>query len=161
MVDLELIERRFLDTSIQALVVVPPLSDDPKLIDVLERTKITYVCVSPRHQGYTGARVGMNDVAAAHDMTEYLMNLGHERIALIKGPPDHLASELRLKGYKQVFESRNKPLDPDIIVEGDFTYHSGMRAANKLLKSGIPPTAIFASNDDMAAGAITAVHQPG
>lgn len=161
MVDLELIERRFLDTSIQALLVVPPLSDDPQLIDVLERTKITYVCVSPRNKGYTGARVGMNDIAAAREMTEYLLSLGHEQIGLIKGPPDHLASELRLTGYKQAFELRQKSIDPNIIVEGDFTYVSGMKAAKSLLERDHPPTAIFASNDDMAAGAIAAAHQHG
>lgn len=161
MVDLELIERRFLDTSIQALIVVPPLSDDPQLIDVLERTKIAYICVSPRLNSYAGASVGMNDIDAAREMTEYLLGLGHRRIGFIKGPADHRASELRLTGYKQAFEAKGVPIDTSVIGEGDFTYVSGMLAAKKLLCAQKPPTAIFASNDDMAIGAITAVHQSG
>ena len=161
LVDLELIERRFLDTSIQALIVVPPLSDDPQLIDVLERTKIAYVCVSPRLNTYAGASVGMNDIDAAREMTEYLLGLGHERVGLIKGPPDHRASELRLTGYKQALEAAGRPFDASIVGEGDFTYVSGMRAAKGLLDTATPPTAIFASNDDMAAGAINSIHQSG
>jgi LacI family transcriptional regulator, galactose operon repressor len=161
MVDLELIERRFLDTSIQALIVVPPLSDDPELIDVLERLKMPYVCVSPRLNNYTGASVGMNEIDAAREMTEYLLGLGHERIGFIKGPPDHRASELRLTGYKRALEARGRPFDARVISEGDFTYVSGMRLTRKLLDAGPSPTAIFASNDDMAIGAITAVHQAG
>ncbi len=161
MVDLELIERRFLDTSIQALIVVPPLSDDPQLIDVLERTKITYVCVSPRLGGYAGASVGMNDIDAAREMTEYLLGLGHKRVGLIKGPPDHMASDLRFTGYRQALSASNTAVDVDIIAAGDFTYVSGMQAAERLMQSSNPPTAIFASNDDMAAGAITTLHRLG
>lgn len=161
MVDLEIIERRFLDTSIQALIVVPPLSDDPELIDVLERIKIAYVCVSPRLNSYAGASVGMNEVEAAREMTEYLLELGHKRIGFIKGPSDHRASELRLTGYKQALEARGRPFEASQMGDGDFTYVSGMRAARKLLEKEHPPTAIFASNDDMAIGAITAVHQSG
>lgn len=161
MVDLEQIEKRFLDTSIQALIVVPPLSDDPKLIDALVRTGISFVCVSPKLDDYTGPGVGMDDIPAACELTEYLFGLGHERIALIKGPPDHMSSELRFVGYRQALEKHGQSIDDDLIVSGDFTYVSGMRAAKKLLELDIPPTAIFAENDDMAAGAIAAAHQAG
>ncbi|WP_291843526.1 LacI family DNA-binding transcriptional regulator [Maricaulis sp.] len=161
MVDLELIERRFLDTSIQALIVVPPLSDDPQLIDVLERTGIAYVCVSPRLNTYVGASVGMNDTDAARDMTDYLLGLGHRRVGFIMGPPDHRASELRLTGYKQALTERGMAFDASLVGQGDFTYVSGMHAAMALLDNGAAPTAIFASNDDMAAGAITRIHQCG
>lgn len=161
MVDLEQIEKRFLDTSIQALIVVPPLSDDPKLIDTLERTGISFVCVSPKLDAYTGPSVRMDDVAAAGEMTGYLLNLGHDQIGLIKGPPDHMSSELRLAGYRTAFRERDKTVDEDLIVSGDFTYVSGMQAASRLLARPKPPTAIFACNDDMAAGAIAAAHQAG
>ncbi len=161
MVDLEQIEKRFLDTSIQALIVVPPLSDDPKLIDTLERTGISFVCVSPKLDAYTGPSVRMDDTAAAGEMTGYLLNLGHDQIGLIKGPPDHMSSELRLAGYRTAFRERDKTVDEDLIVSGDFTYVSGMQAASRLLARPKPPTAIFACNDDMAAGAIAAAHQAG
>lgn len=161
MVDLDLIEKRFLDTSIQALIVVPPLSDDPKLIETLESTGIPFVCVSPKSDLYTGPSVRMDDQDAAKDMTDYLISMGHERIALIKGPHDHMSSELRLAGFKDAMSEGEREIDDDLIISGDFTYVSGMQAAQKLLSDSNPPTAIFACNDDMAAGAIAAAHQTG
>lgn len=161
MVDLEAIEKRFLDTSIQALIVVPPLSDDPKLIDTLERTGMPFVCISSKMHEFSGPGVGMNDITAAAELTDYLVSLGHSRIALIKGPPDHLASELRFTGFKRALGAHKLPLAAEDVVSGDFTYVSGMRAARSLLERPTPPTAIFAGNDDMAAGAIAAAHQLG
>ena len=161
MVDLDLIEKRFLDTSIQALIVVPPLSDDPKLIETLESTGIPFVCVSPKSDLYTGPSVRMDDRDAAKDMTEYLLSMGHQRIALIKGPHDHMSSELRLAGFSDAMAEHDLDIDPSLIVSGDFTYVSGMQAAGELLSSENPPTAIFACNDDMASGAIAGAHQLG
>ena len=161
MVDLEQIEKRFLDMSIQALIVVPPLSDDPKLIDTLERTGISFVCVSPKLDGYTGPSVRMNDTAAAKEMTEYLLDLGHEKIALIKGPPDHRSSELRYESFKKTLAERGIGIDDDLIISGDFTYISGMRSTVELLNRDEPPTAIFACNDDMAAGVVAAAYRQG
>ena len=161
MVDLEQIEKRFLDTSIQALIVVPPLSDDPKLIDTLERTGISFVCISPKLKAYTGPSVRMNDIEAAQEMTDYLLDLGHQHIALIKGPPNHLSSELRFSGFKSAIEARARSVNPQLVLSGDFTYISGMQATVELLAQDPPPTAIFACNDDMAAGAIAAAHQAG
>lgn len=161
MVDLDQIEKRFRDTSIQALIVVPPLSDDPKLIDTLERTGISFVCVSPKLGAYTGPSVRMDDRAAARDMTKHLLDLGHSRIGLIKGPPDHMSSELRLAGYTDALSKANLSVDLDLVVSGDFTYVSGMQSAVQLFSQEQPPTAIFATNDDMAAGAIAAAHQAG
>ena len=161
MVDFEQIEKRFLDTSIQALIVVPPLSDNPKLIDTLERTGISFICVSPKRDAYDGPSVRMDDRSAARDMTDYLFELGHKRIGLITGAADHMSSALRLAGYRDSVAAHCREIDESIIVAGDFTYVSGMQAARKLLALPNPPTAIFASNDDMAAGAIAAVHQAG
>lgn len=161
MVDLEQIEKRFRDTSIQALIVVPPLSDDPKLIDTLESTGISFVCISPKLDAYTGPSVRMDDRAAARDMTKYLVDLGHSKIALIKGPPDHRSSELRLAGYADALEAAGLSVQENLIVSGDFTYISGMESAKLLMAQDAAPTAIFAANDDMAAGAIAAAHQAG
>ena len=121
MVDLDLIEKRFLDTSIQALIVVPPLSDDPKLIETLKSTGIPFVCVSPKSDLYTGPSVRMDDQDAAKDMTDYLISMGHERIALIKGPHDHMSSELRLAGFSDAMAAHDLAIDPALIVSGDFT----------------------------------------
>ena len=146
---------------IQALIVVPPLSDNPKLIDTLERTGISFVCVSPKLNGYTGPSVRMDDRSAARDITQYLLELGHTRVGHIKGPPDHRSSELRYAGFNEAFAAAGMTVDRDLVVSGDFTYVSGMRSATMLINRERPPTAIFATNDDMASGAIAAAHQAG
>ena len=161
MVDLDLIEKRFLDTSVQALIVIPPLSDDPKLIETLQSIGIPFVCVSPNPDLEIGLSVGMDDRDAAEDMTEYLLSMGHRRIALITGPRDLVSSELRLNGFKDAMGKHDLEIDPSLLVSGDFTYVSGMQAASELLSSDEPPTAIFACNDDMASGAIAAAHKLG
>ena len=161
MVNLDGLEKRFLDTSIQALIVVPPLSDNPKLIETLERVEIPFVCVSPREVNYNGDGVRIDDRAAASEITDYLFKLGHERVAHIAGPNDHLSSELRRRGFEDACKLQNKPIDGELVAQGDYTYVSGMHAMRKLLSLKNPPTAIFACNDDMAVGALAAIHQAG
>ncbi len=161
MVDLDKIERRFLDTNIQALIVVPPLSDDPELIDTLTRSGISFVIISPQWDSFSGLSVGIDDQAAARDMTNYLIGLGHRRIGLIAGPPDHCSSDLRLNGYRDAMSTLGQDIDESIILPGDFTYVSGLKCAEEMLALENPPTAIFACNDDMAAGAIAAANRRG
>lgn len=161
MTDLELIERRFRDSSIHSLIVVPPLSENPKLIDTLQKTGISFVCIGPPLETYDGPSIKMDEELAAEEMTDYLFDLGHKRIALIKGPEDHKASDLRYRGYQTSLSNRNVPAQKELIRAGDFTYVSGMKCAAELLSMDNPPDAIFACNDDMAAGAIAAVHRAG
>lgn len=161
MVDLEKLEKQFLDTSIQALIVVPPLSEDPQLIDILKRTGISFICVSPKPDDFDTSSVGMDDQSAAKEMTEYLMGLGHERIGVITGPPDHKGSDLRYSGFEEAMRAAGRTIDDSIVLQGDFTYFSGMQCAEQMISMENAPTAIFASNDDMAAGAIAAAHRAG
>ena len=161
MTDLELIEQRFRSSSIQALIVVPPLSENQKLIDTLEKTGISFVCIGPPLEAYTGPSIKMNEELAAREMTDYLIGLGHKRIALIKGPEDHRGSDLRFKGYLSSLEAKHIGPHPELVKTGDFTYVSGMRCAAELLAMRNPPDVIFACNDDMAAGAIAAAHRAG
>jgi len=88
--------------------------------------------------------------------------MGHEKIAVISGPIDSLATCERIQGYKEAFKDNNMLYDPDNIVDGDWDFESGVRAFKKILsKHKKPPTAIFAMNDLMAAGAIEAAFNLG
>ena len=158
MIDLDRIEARFLDTSIQAVIVIPPLSDDPKLIATLEDAGIEFVRVSSNLEGIRQS-VGIDDRAAARDVIDYLRIQGHERIGVIGGPASHLASRLRMEGVRDAFAVAGTPLDDTLVTEGDFTYGSGFDGAAALLALDDPPTAIFAFNDDMAAGAIASAYR--
>jgi len=94
-------------------------------------------------------------------MTAYLLELGHTRIAFIKGHPNQTASARRFEGYQAAMQEAGIPPDQNLIQQGYFTYRSGLEATEKLLARKKPATAIFASNDDMAAAAISVAHRRG
>ena len=84
----------------------------------------------------------------------HLVELGHRRIAIITGPLDLAPAKDRLEGYRSVLHQAEIPIYAEYIVEGDFQVGSGRELASRLLTLEDPPTAIFASNDMMAIGAL-------
>ncbi|MCC5995871.1 MAG: LacI family DNA-binding transcriptional regulator [Oceanicaulis sp.] len=104
--------------------------------------------------------VRIDDFAAAAEMTRHLLELGHARIGFIKGAANQTATAERLLGFETEI-GKAAPTASGLVEEGDFTYRSGLEAAKRLLSDDRPPTAIFASNDDMAAGVLAAAHHRG
>jgi len=94
-------------------------------------------------------------------MTRQIAGLGHKRIGFIIGNPDQTASARRLDGYRAALVEEGIAVDEALIVQGLFSYRSGLEAAEKLLDLPVPPSAIFASNDDMAAAAVAVAHRRG
>jgi LacI family transcriptional regulator len=105
--------------------------------------------------------VRVDDFRAAHEMTSYLIARGHSRIGFIKGDPNQTASARRFEGYQAALQEAGIAADPVNVQQGYFTYRSGLEASEKLLNRKKPPSAIFASNDDMAAAAISVAHRRG
>jgi LacI family transcriptional regulator len=103
--------------------------------------------------------IRIDDVEAAREMTDYLVGLGHRRIGFIRGAATHIINRTRYEGYCIAHELNNLEIDPDLVVNGDLTFDSGLDAAEKLLVLPKLPTAIFASNDDMAAAVISVAHR--
>lgn len=135
------------------LILTPPITDSPALLKRLAELDMPYASVSPKLQK-RGVCVAMDETRAAFDMVVHLASLGHKRIAHIVGPPAHGASGWRLTGYQQGLEYSGLKLDASLVVQGEFTFDSGVHAAERLLALKRPPTAVFAANDDMAAGVI-------
>jgi len=100
----------------------------------------------------------MDDAQAADDMTTHLINFGHRRIGFIKGHPNHAGSDDRLFGYRRALDRAGIAYEPQLVCDGEFDFDSGVRAARMLLDLPNPPTAIFAANDDMAAGVLAVAH---
>jgi LacI family transcriptional regulator len=144
---------------LSGVVLVPPLADDRDLIDRLIDARIRFVRLSPDPLDGEAGHVSMDDERAAEEMTEHLMDLGHQRIAWIAGPEDHPVSRLREKGFRTALARRGLDLLAGCRAEGDFQVESGLRAAEEMLSSAHPPTAIFASNDDMAAGVLAVAYR--
>jgi len=105
--------------------------------------------------------VRIDNRSAAATLTEFLIRLGHTRIGFITGSPRHSDSKERRTGYEQAMQRANLPVEPALIADGEFTFESGRRAAAQLL--GLPqrPTAIVASNDEMAAGTLWTAQELG
>ena len=143
----------------QGLIVPPPLGESAATLDAIAKAGLRAVVIAApsRSPGIVSLRV--DDRTAAREMVEHLIGLGHRRIGFIEGRGDQSASAERREGAEQATAARS---GTSLIVEaGDFTYRSGLEAARRLLARTPRPTAIFASNDDMAAGALAAVHGAG
>jgi LacI family transcriptional regulator len=94
-------------------------------------------------------------------LTEYLIGLGHRRIGFIAGPPRHGDSKERRAGFEQALQQADIPVQQELITAGEYTFESGRLAAIRLLDLTNRPTAIVASNDEMAAGALWMAQQRG
>src|SRR5690349_8693006 len=95
------------------------------------------------------------------DSQEVLAELAKHRIRFVNGPPGHPVTEQRYLGYTLALRSHGLDVDPQLVDRGEFTFDSGLAAARRLLSRATRPTAVFASNDDMAAGTIMAAHEMG
>lgn len=112
-------------------------------------------------EGAPCPRVGIDNAAAAREMTEYLLKLGHRRIGVVLGPSSSPLTSDRLRGYKLALRAAKIAPDVSLIAPGDFTMSSGLAAAQQLFSSKHPPTAIFCFNDEMALGAIRFLKSTG
>ncbi len=142
------------------LLLTPPLTDAPRLLDHLAAVAIPFASISPRRQ-QAALAVAMDEPEAAEQMVEHLVALGHRRIAHVIGHPAHGASQWRLDGYRRGLARAGIPINPAFEVQGEFSFESGVAAARQLLDLDPMPSAIFAANDDMAAGVIFVAHERG
>jgi LacI family transcriptional regulator len=148
-------------THVDGLIVTAPLSESVELIRALDRRSMPFVRIAPNDIRHRTPYADMDDEGAAREMTEYLIGLGHRRIGFIAGHPGHFASGLRLVGYRNALKAHRIAFSEGFVRQGYFVFESGMEAARQLLTMPQPPTAIFASNDDMAAGVLMAAHEMG
>lgn len=148
-------------THVDGLILTPPVSDHPAVLDLLARRGVRFVRVSPGSAAELSASTFIDNESAAAAMTEYLLALGHERIGFIAGHPCYATSKQRMRGYSRALSSRDIALDPALVREGSFDFASGAVATEDLLALTEPPSAIFASSDDMAAGVLTVAHRRG
>jgi LacI family transcriptional regulator len=146
---------------VHGVILTPPLSDDKDVLAILRRLKISYVPVAPTLETGDVSLVKMDDIQAAYEMTEFLIRQGHKKLGFIKGHPEHSASGLRYQGFVKAMYAMGVDINMDWVAEGDFSFKSGVDAAERLLSSTLRPTAIFASNDDMAAGVVSVASRLG
>ncbi|MBT0724587.1 substrate-binding domain-containing protein [Rosenbergiella sp. S61] len=103
----------------------------------------------------------IDNLTASFNAVNYLIQCGHQHIACLTGPEELAICQYRRQGYLQALQRHNLPLNPYYIARGDFSFRSGMSAAEHLLKLATPPDAIFCHNDKMALGAMYQAKQLG
>lgn len=157
------ISRNVKQSRAAGVILTPPLSDQEALLGVLKHQRIPYVRIAPAAHSDNQRSVYTNDRESSARMTEHLAALGHRRIGFIIGHPDHAAVANRHKGYLDGLQNCGLNHDRSLVVQGYNTHESGMQCARKLLQ--VPddrrPSAIFASNDHMAAGVMAVAHSLG
>ncbi len=150
-----------LEKRVDGVMLTPPLSDNMTVINSLKKMNIPFVRVAPTENKSLSPYVETNDEEASYDMTCQLIAWGHTRIGFICGHPDHRAMSLRYEGYKAALIENDLPLIKELVEQGDNSFESGEECGKKLLLQAQRPTAIFAANDDMAAGVMMVAHQSG
>lgn len=146
---------------IDGLILTPPLSDLSRVVDQLVALGVPFVRIAPAAANDGSLKVATNDYRAARKMTDYLISLGHTRIGFISGHPDHRSMARRLDGYLDVLKQHQIAISQQLIVQGYNSFESGKECAERLLRQASPPSAIFAGNDDMAAGVVKVAHEMG
>ena len=159
--DTQSLVERIAAAGLDGVIVIPPLSESEDLLNGLAAEGIATVVIAPGRTPTQQPTVSINDEAAAMDMMSALFQRGHRDVAFIRGDESQSAARRRHRGYLAAMKAQGLSVHADWVVQGDFTYRSGMSAARQLLKAAQRPSVIFASNDDMAAGAVAALQAEG
>jgi LacI family transcriptional regulator len=151
---------RMMRGRVDALVIMSPHIDAETLTENLPRTlPVLLLDCRVESNGFDSLNIDNEQGAAA--MTNHLISHGHRRIAIIKGTEGNVDAAERLRGYSTAMREAGIPPDERLQVAGEFTEASGYDAARALLAVVPRPTAIFASNDSMAIGALSALRDHG
>jgi LacI family transcriptional regulator len=144
----QLVMRQKLD----GVLLLPPVSENPALADLLQDIHCPYIRILSAALDEPHNLVQSMDRQSAAEVAEHLAKLGHTRIAMIVGPPTYRSSHERLAGFSNALSERGLALAQEYIAEGQYTFESGAACAEMLLSRTPRPTAIFAGNDETAAG---------
>lgn len=151
---------RFMRGRVDAIIVMSPQADSEVLLANLPKS-VPVVLLNCRINNPHYDTIMTDGYGGAKEMTNYLLDLGHRKIAFLTGGEDNIESRERLRGCRSAFVERNLPIEQFVEFKGDFTEVSGYECARKVLQLKDKPTAIFAFNDSMAIGAIKAIREEG
>lgn len=148
-------------SKLDGVVILPPISENNDLAGALGKANVNYVRLASIALDSPDHVVISNERYAAAAMAEYLVKLGHTRIGYIAGPKGMKSTRERLEGFCDALEKHGCKPNRHMLARGAYTFESGIECTRKLLANPNPPTAIFASNDEMAVGAINAAQDMG
>jgi LacI family transcriptional regulator len=144
---------------IDGVILPTPMCDSQSLLRYFDKANVVTVAVGTGRENAKGLSLRIDNFGAAEEMTRYLLSLGHRDIGFIRGHPRQIDSVQRFEGFVAALAAAGVRVESNRVKQGLYTYQSGFVAAAELLEGKDRPTAIFASNDDMAAGALAAAHR--
>ena len=152
---------RALAKTVSGAILPPPLCESKAVVSEFTGAGVPVVAIASGRFHHDISCVRIDDFRASQEVAAHLIALGHTRIGYIKGHPNQTASAQRFAGFQAALGEAGIALDGGLVQQGYYTYRSGLDAAEKLLAQRKPPTAIFASNDDMAAAVVSVAHRRG
>jgi LacI family transcriptional regulator len=143
------------------VLILPPVSENDMLAEVCRDIGCRYVRMGSTTLDTPEHMVASNDSEVTKEAINYLISLGHTRIGLIAGPHGFRSARERRKGFEEALAEADIKLPRSLIADGNYTFETGLAAADRLLDLSPRPTAIFASNDEMAAATLHAARRRG
>lgn len=154
--------RHFLERQrLFGVLLMPPISENDTIARLCVEIGCRYVRMGSAVLDDTQHMVASNDREAVKGATTYLIEQGHRRIGLVAGPHGFLSARERREGFEQALAEAGIVLPRSMIADGNYTFDSGRIAGDRLLDVVPRPTAVFSSNDEMAAGVMHAALQRG
>jgi LacI family transcriptional regulator len=142
-------------------LITSPLCEQEGFVQALQAARVPFATISSPADLHDGPSVVSNDREAMCAMTRLALQFGHRRIAFIRGNAGWRDTEHRHAGYVDAMTAAGLPMDPALVVQGNYSFDAGRQCAQHLLALPLPPTAIIASSDDIAAGVIAVAHERG
>jgi LacI family transcriptional regulator len=149
-----------LEKRVDGLIISPARAESPFLAEIV-REGVSLVFVDRSIKGVDAPVVRASGQRAVEQLVGYLSSLGHEKLAIISGPPEVVPGRERLEAFLSTAKRRDVPVAEEYIKIGDFRRPSGQSAMQGLLELENPPTAVFAANNLMALGALQAIKAAG
>jgi LacI family transcriptional regulator len=148
---------------IAGLILTPPMSEMPSIVELLTELKVNFVRIlsASSEPDQLAPCVYIDDRKAGENITQYLIDLGHRNIGFLLGEREHKSSGERYEGYLDALNKNNIPLNPNLVMEGEYSFESGVERTKQMLNGTDKPSAIFACNDEIAAGTLFAARLMG
>jgi LacI family transcriptional regulator len=152
----ELVDELVGHRRVDGLIVINPYADE-RFEYVPKDFPLVFVGVSAHEKNICS--VSLDDQKVAYEATRHLLDLGHNSIALVTGPMEEDCSRDRTEGYRRALLEAGIPFDETMVIEGDWSATSGQDALLSFIEQGRVPTAVFAQNDRMALGVLSAARE--
>ncbi len=154
--------RKFIEVQkLYGVILTPSVSEDERLAEVLRDVGCAYIRIASIALDMERRMIVTNDRMGGREAARHLAKLGHKRIAVIAGRRSFRSSHERRAGFEDGLAEFGITVPPEYVLQGDYTFESGVALGAEILDLDPPPTAVFASNDEMAAGVLQALHVAG